>query len=412
MDIAPFRALRYNLDLLSRRGIENPAAAVTAPPYDVISPREHRALLETSEYNIAALTLGDSPGEVSPYADRRRKLDGWLRSEILVEDTEPGYYAYEIDYAMPAGGGDAAGRRRFLGLMALGKLHPFSDGVVLPHEQTFPRVVDDRLRLLDATRTHLESIFLLYADPDHAIDRLLASAAAGDASIEVEAKPGERHALYRIVAPAAVSDLQRRFEVQRPIIADGHHRYTTGIRYLAERGARVPGSAWQIMTFANLYSDGLAILATHRLAKLDGIAAGDALELLRERLDEVGEDEARDLRIETGAAAVNARFPAALRKGRTGVATTSYGLLEELVFGDWLRRYLPDHGISYYKEGTGERAALERGEGDILFRMQPVDREEFKSVVQGGEVYPHKTTYFYPKLWSGLALWRLAEVEA
>jgi len=409
MDIAPFRGLRYNLDLLARRGVENPAVAVTAPPYDVISPAEHRALLAASEYNITALTLGDAPGEISAYEERGEKLREWLRSEILVEDPEPGFYVYEIDYAMPVGG--KFERRRFLGLVALGKLCPFSDRIVLPHEQTFPKVVDDRLRLLDATRTHLESIALLYADPAHTIDRVLEGSAAGKAAVEVEAKPGERHALYRIAAPEIVSELQQLFKAQRPIIADGHHRYTMGMRYHAESGAGVPGSEWQIMTFANLYSAGLAILATHRLAKLEGITPAGALELLRERLDEVGDDEANDFRIETATEAVNVRFPAALREGRAGVGATSYALLENVVLGDWLGEHVPEGGVSYYKEGTGEEAALERGEGDVLFRMQPVDREEFQRVVQGGEVYPHKTTYFYPKLWSGLALWRLAEVE-
>lgn len=406
MDIAPFRGLRYNLASLSRGGVDNPAAAVTAPPYDVISPDEHRALLETSEYNITALTLGDTPGEISAYDGRGRKLDEWLRSEILVEDREPGFYVYEIDYAMPVGG-ESAGRRRFLGLLALGKLSPFSDRVVLPHEQTFPKVVDDRMRLLDATRTHLESIFLLYADPDESIDRVLESGAAGDSAVEVEAKPGERHALYQITDGRAVSKLQQLFENQRPIIADGHHRYTMGMRYHAEGGAGVPGSEWQIMTFANLYSDGLAILATHRLAKLEGISAASALDLLRERLEVVGDDEPRDLRIESTAGALNVRFPAAVREGRAGVETTSYALLESVILGDWLREHVSEGGVSYYKEGTGEQAALERGDGDLLFRMQPVDREEFQRVVQGGEVYPHKTTYFYPKLWSGLALWQI-----
>lgn len=408
MDIAPFRGLRFNLAALSRRGIEAPAAAVTAPPYDVISAADHRSLLEGCEYNIAALTLGETPGEVSDYESRRRKLEEWLRSETLVEDPEPGFYVYEIDYAMPAGAA-SGGRRRFLGLLGLGRLHPFGDRVVLPHEQTFPKVVDDRLRLLEETRTHLESIFLLYADPDRAIDGILAGGASGDAVVRVEAKPGERHSLHRIDDAAVTRDLQERFREQRPIIADGHHRYTTGLRYRAESGAAVPGSEWQLMTFANLFGDGLAILATHRLVRLEGLSPRAAFELLRERLEEVGEGEARDLRVETAAGAANVRFPASLRRGRSGVAATSYALLDSVVLGDWLAGYVPEGGVSYFKEGTGEQAALERGDGDVLFRMQPVDRGEFRQVVQGGEVYPHKTTYFYPKLWSGLALWRIAD---
>ncbi len=409
MNIAPFRGLRYNLALLSRRGLPDPAAAVTAPPYDVISPSEHRSFLAGSEFNITALTLGDAPGEVADYDACREKLDEWLRSGVLVEEPNPGFYVYRIDYVPPVGG-ETAGPRRFLGLVALGKLHPFSDRVVLPHERTFPKIVDDRLRLLDATRTHLESIALLYADPEHVIDRILEAAGEGEACIEVEAKPGERHALYRIDAADTVSELAELFKVQRPIIADGHHRYTMGQRFREERGAEVAGSEWQLMTFANLYGEGLAILATHRLVKLRAMDAEEAFQLLLDRLDEVGEGDSPDMRIETATRAADVRFTDALREEREGVEKTGYALLENVVLGEWLGEHVPEDGVSYYKEGTGERAALERGDGDLLFRMQPVDRAEFQRVVEGGEVFPHKTTFFYPKLWSGLALWRLTAV--
>ena len=407
MDIAPFRGLRYNLAQLESTGAT--AASLTAPPYDVLSPTEHRALLDGSEHNITRLTLGEEPGGTSAYADRGACLGSWVESGAMVEDVQPGMYVYSISYPLPgAPAGEA--NRHFLGLVALGKQHPFSDGVVLPHEETFPKVVDDRLKLLDATRTHLESIFLLYADPDRKIDTHLETAANGPAAIRVEAKPGEVHSLHPVSDPEVLAELRKLFAPQRPIIADGHHRYTMGHRYRSEMGANVPGSDWQLMTFANLYSDGLAILATHRLAKLNGLSDEDAFARILPQLETV-EDDSWDLSIESRARTVRVRFPAGLRAAAGGgAAATDYALLQNLILGEWLGEHVAEDGVSYYKEGTGESEALAAGDGDLLFRMQPVGREEFQRVVQGGEVYPHKTTYFYPKLWSGLVLWRLAEV--
>src|SRR5262249_25825967 len=197
-------------------------------------------------------------------------LRRWIAEGVLLPEADPSFYVYTIDYPVP---GDSQRRARFAGLIALGKLHPFSDGVVLPHERTFPKVVDDRLSLLDATRANLESIFLLYSDPGRKIDGLLASRARGEPAVRVEAKPGEFHALYPVCDVALFIQLTDFFAFQRPIIADGHHRYTTSVRFWAEKKEKkqaLPGSDWQMMTFANLYGDGLSILATHRLVKVNG----------------------------------------------------------------------------------------------------------------------------------------------
>ncbi len=412
MDIAPFRGLRYNTEKLIASGAADAAEAVTAPPYDVISEDDHRALLARSPMNVTALTLGLEPGAEGQYERRAEQLEAWIRDGVLVEDGEHGFYVYEIDYELPGSPGD---RRRFLGLVALGRQYPFEEGVVLRHEETFAKVVDDRLRLLEATRTHLESIFLLYADAERRIDSSLEQAANGDPVVRVEAKPREWHALYRLADAGVVRDLVDRFSPQRPIIADGHHRYTMGHRYRTETGAGVPGSAWQLMTFANLFGEGLAILATHRLVRLRGSTAAAAMERISAHLEPVpdadagGSNAARDLLVETADDRRAFRFPAELRSARKGVEATDYGLLHGYVLDDLLGGNV--ESVAYYKEGTGEAEALQSGAGDLLFRMNPVGREEFQRVVEGGGLYPHKTTYFYPKLWSGLVLWRLAERE-
>ena len=403
MEISPFRALRYD-----RTQVEGGAAVATAPPYDVISPVEHEALVRRSPWNITALTLG-VPGSSTPgYEDRAAKLEEWIAGGVLQEDAEPGFYAYTIDYVLPLCGAET--RHRFLGLLALGKLHAFEDGVVLPHEQTFPKVVDDRRRLLEAPRTHLASIFLLYSDREQRVDAILQECSSGEADIEVEAKPGEYHALHRMSDPTAIAELRELFLSQRPIIADGHHRYTMGLGYRDGAGSGVPGSNWQLMTFANLFSDGLSILATHRLVKLEGILGGEALERILLHLDEVSGDD-WDMRIESSKGSVAVRFPEAVKNARSGVSRTSYALLQDVVLGEWLKGHVREGGVTYFKESTGENEALQRGDGDLLFRMPPVGRDEFQSVVEGRETFPHKTTYFYPKLWSGLACWRLADVE-
>jgi uncharacterized protein (DUF1015 family) len=384
---------------------------VTSPPYDVISPEEHRRLLDASPFNITHVTLGSQPGNASSYSERAGLLQKWIKDGVLVSESDPSFYLYSIEYPVP---GHPQRRARFLGLIALGRLHPFSDGVVLPHERTFPKVVDDRLSLLEATRANLESIFLLYSDPGRKIDALLEARCRGEPAVRVEAKPGEFHALYPMCDVAAFIQLTDFFSFQRPIIADGHHRYTTSLRYFNERKEKkaVPGSEWQMMTFANLHGEGLSILATHRLVKLKGAIQG-ALESLLSRFEMAGgASPAPDLHIETREKKFAVRFPPQVRDGKRGAARTSYALLHDVVLGEWLSGQVDEEkGVSYFKEDTGENEALLRGEGDILFRMNPVERQEFQDVVRGGELFPHKTTYFYPKLWSGLVLWPLEEPE-
>ncbi len=409
MEIAPFRGLRYTL------AGGDTAQAVTAPPYDVISPEEHHRLLSASPHNIAHITLGSKPGEASSYEERGELLRRWIEEGVLRTDEEPSFYVNVIDYPVPgsAAPGGQPRRARFVGLIALGKLHPLTNGTVLPHERTFPKVVDDRLRLLDATRANLENIFLLYSDPDREIDRLLEAQAKGSPIVRVEAKPAEIHELYPVTDIAVFIRLIELLGAQRPIIADGHHRYTTSLRFWSERrdqGNAIPGSDWQMMTFANLRGDGLSILATHRLVKLKAFSPA-VLDRLLARFEVRAAGSAHDLQVETRDRKIPVRFPATVREGKKGVARTSYALVHDVVLGEWLRGEVEEKDIRYFKEGTGESEALARGDGEILFRMKPVDPREFEEVVQGGEVFPHKTTYFYPKLWSGLVLWQMGEPE-
>ena len=172
----------------------------------------------------------------------------------------------------------------------------------------------------------------------------------------------------------------------------------------------MPGSDWKMMTFANLRSEGVSILATHRLLKLlDPAEVPSALELLDARLEPAGDDD-WEIRVETAGEARNYRLGAEALAGKQGAAATSYGLVQDEIIGSWLAPFAGDDPeVFFYKEGTGEDDALRDGKGDLLFRMRPVGRSEFQAVIDGSEVFPHKPTYFYPKLWSGLVLWRLED---
>jgi len=418
-EISPFRALRFCAGAANGTPVgAADLSALVAPPYDVISAEEHRALLDRSPHNIVRLTLGDKPGERARYEERARLLAEWRERMVLVEEREPGLFVYGVDYAVP---GSQGRRASFRGLLTLGSLHEFAEKIVLPHERTFPDVVDDRYRLLDATRTHLELILLLYADPKREIDAILLDAARSAPDASVAAKPGETHALWAVRDPRAVERLRGLFCAQRPIIADGHHRYTTSCLYQRNRRSDPKsraGTGWQPMVLGNLFGEGLSILATHRLAALGG-REREALRVLDERLERASEGAPADLEVETRETTRRFAIPRALRAARRGVGATDYAILHDVILGDWLAPFLAQKGagegaapILYFKEGTGEREALRARKGDALFRMRPVRREEFQAVVEGGEVFPHKTTFFYPKLWSGLALWALAEPGA
>jgi uncharacterized protein (DUF1015 family) len=415
-EIAPLRALRFDPRSTGKSG-PRPLDPVVAPPYDIISPDEHRALLARSPRNIVRLTLGDRPGERADYAERARMLEAWKADGTLAEDPREALFVYGADYSIPGSKEHAS----FRGIYALGSLHDFSEGVVLPHEHTFPKVVDDRQRLLEATRTHIESILLLYSDEAGEIDRVLMEASAGPPETEVEARPGEIHSLWSIRGRAEIDRLRDLFRRQRPIIGDGHHRYTTAVRYAAAHKGD-PGAGWQPMVLGNLFGKGLSILATHRLVRVGGRIA-EALRILEERMAPTavpglaaagGRPAAFEVEMKDGRK-MGFSFPEALLASKKGVARTAYALLHDVVLGEWLKPLLAagaksgEEPIRYFKEGTGEREALLRGDGDLLFRMWPVGREEFRDAVEGGEVFPHKTTFFYPKLWSGLVLWTMAD---
>jgi uncharacterized protein (DUF1015 family) len=321
--------------------LAGPLENLVAPPYDVISDELRAELLARSPYNVVHLTLPDSEEEAA------RELEEWRSSGVLVEEP-PAVWALEQDYVGP----DGVARKRF-GLVASLKVEPYATGTVLPHERTHAGPKEERLRLLRATRVQLEPIFLLY-DGSAPLER-----PEREPDLEVE---GAR--LWRIDDPMLV----RYFDDKQLLIADGHHRYETAVAFSQEEG--FPASAQMPVVLVSTEDPGLEIFPTHRLfaepKHLESEANGGP------EVTEVTRDGSR-------------------------VVHGPEGILD-VQFVDSLGQ----EGISYTPDPEEAERRVRDGEAAVAYLLRPTRIEDVFAYARRGEVLPQKTTYFFPKLISGL----------
>jgi uncharacterized protein (DUF1015 family) len=350
-DVAPFRAVRY----------AQPSAAVVAPPYDVVTPAEREALAR-DPHNVVHLTLNDSEEEAG------RLFRAWLDEGVLVRDERPAVWALEQEYVGP----DGVGRTRG-GLVASLAVEPYG-GAVLPHERTHAGPKEGRLRLLRAARAQLEPIFLLYdgEPPLHAPAR--------PPDLEVE---GTR--LWRVGDDDGA--LCAAFAGRQLLIADGHHRYETALAYHEQE--RTPESGRMLVVLVSTTDQGLEIFPTHRVfADRPDLRAGSA-----------GEG-SHDVEAELAELASRSYAEPAVVAYASGVARTltgDAGLLDvELV-----DRFGHD-GIAYTPDWREAVRRVDDGRADAAFLLRPTRIEDVFERARRGEVLPQKTTYFFPKLLSGL----------
>jgi uncharacterized protein (DUF1015 family) len=346
-EVRPFRALRYDED------VAGPLDTLVAPPYDVISEEERQAYLRRSPHNVVHLTLPDSEEQAG------RDFREWREAGVLREE-EPAFWALEQEYTGP----DGVERIR-RGIVASLRAEPYDRRVVLPHERTHRGPKEGRLRLVQAVGAQLEPIFLLY-------DGLPPVAQpVGAPTIVAE---GTR------VWPLTETDvIKEAFADRQLLIADGHHRYETAVEF-AEQG----GSPWLMVVLVSTTDPGLMIFPTHRVAErfepsnsLLQSANGDPLAALD-----------------------------ALPPGRAGVVVYTRGgtfLAEDGGRLDTaLVESLGPQGVSYTADAQEAVAAVDEGRAQAAFLLRPTRIEDVFAVAQRGETMPQKSTYFYPKLVSGL----------
>jgi len=426
--VSPLTPLRYDLARLA-----DGLASVVAPPYDVIDAAQRRELAARNPRNVVQLILPDGEGD-SKYGHAADLLAAWRREGTLVRDGVPAFYRYDQTFA-PLDGGDAITRRGFLALV---RLSPFSERSVLPHERTLSGPKEDRLKLFRATRTNLSPGFMLYRDPRHALDAPLDTA---EPLTELATADGVRHALSRVTQRDAVRAIIEGVARSALLIADGHHRYETALRYSHEVDAAYPAAGPNaehrfFMAFlANGDDPKLVVFPTHRhIHSLAHFSFDDLLARANDTFD------VRPLAPGASADAIRGtledakgRGPsvaAAARDGRVAILTlrADVDLSRHPTLGarpEVLRRTdvavlhsaILEHILSVTPEAQAAktniwypqdaRAALDDlrgGIGDVLFVMNATPVADVRRVAEAGEVMPQKSTFFYPKVLTGLAI--------
>ncbi len=352
-EVKPFRAVRYG----ERAGS---LETLVAPPYDVISPSEREKLSARSPRNVVHLTLPDDEAEAG------RLWRRWRDDETLVEEPEAGFWWLSQDYVGP----DGVARTRE-GLVAALRAEPYESRVVLPHERTHRGPKEGRLRLLREVDAQLEPLFFLYEGTPPA------SRPGREPDLEVEGAQ-----LWRLPPDGIVEA----FADRQLLIADGHHRYETALAYHEERGT--PESAYVLAVLVSLEDPGLMIFPTHRVFERE---PSERLPSERELPDPAAAVRALDELPQDRAAAV------VYRSGETELTVDGEGELDVRLVDR-----LGHQGISYTPDWREAVRAVDSGEAQVAVLMRPTRIEDVFAVAQRGETMPQKSTYFYPKLVSGL----------
>jgi uncharacterized protein (DUF1015 family) len=431
-EIIPFKAFRYDPDQVK---LED----VLTQPYDKITPEMQTKYYERSSHNLVRIILGKT-GETdtdafNTYTRAKEYFHDWRSAGILKQDAEPGIYAYSQTFTIP-GTRDLAERR---GLIALGRIHDYSDGVVFRHEQTLSKPRADRLNLLRATQAHFGQIFMLYSDPQAEIETLLKSKIEEDPDISVLDEYETLHRVWRIHDPALIEAVQQSMREKKLLIADGHHRYETALAYRNERreqsGKADTNASYEfvMMTLIPMESRGLVILPTHRI--VHGLSTFDRERML-EAADQFFDVDRIDMRTENRSAttmlaqagehgtafvAITRQGPYLLRAKKSVVQDVLKQLPElqrnldvvqlhkimlERILGISEEAIRNQENIRYERDAFEAISWVRQG-ANVAFLMNPAKIEEIRAIAFAGEVLPQKSTDFYPKLLSGLTIYAL-----
>jgi len=417
--IEPFRALMYN------RQIAGEPARVVAPPYDLIGAARQNQLYERSPYNVVRLELAR---ETDRYGAAEKTLKDWMEANVLEQRTRPAIFQYTQTF-------DVEGRLMHrTGFIARVRLEEFDRGRILPHEKTFPAAKEDRLRLLTALQINTSSIFGLYSGTHPEIERLREQVALREPLIDLVDDLGIRNELRLIEAEDEIAIIQRELESPRILIADGHHRYETALNYRRARRHENASSEpapydYTMMTLVACDDPGLVILPTHRVVKS---LPSDAITSFAQRAREVFEvdeithrDEFRARLDDSGTGAIGVslkgsphyfllrlRDAAAMKSARPEapdeVRRLDVSVLHALVFDrifalrdDEIRK---GGNIEYTIEIGGALGAVAQGHADGAFLMNPPSIQDVERVSDAGATMPEKSTYFHPKLLTGLVM--------
>jgi uncharacterized protein (DUF1015 family) len=406
-DVQPLRALHYDLAKVGS------LTDVAAPPYDVIDPEQRERLAAQSPYNVVRIDL---PEGEDPYAEAARTLDRWRQEGAVVRDDEPALWTLTQDYTAPDG--------RILtrhGVFARVRVEDYGPGRIRPHERTHPGPKEDRLRLTRATKANLSPIFSLYDDPSGATAAVLAAARPFG---ELTDADDTVNRLGRVTDPAAIEAFQTALRPAELLIADGHHRYETARVYAEEVGGQGE-HRYVLMCLVALQDEGLTIFPTHRLIRDTTPRTQEALgSTLRERF-EVQEIDHTQLRPPDGEGPltmgyIDSFFKRAFRltlKDQASADAALQGMpkayrhldtavLEALVLKGPLGLSEDDiahlRGLGYSRTDDEALALVLSGRYDAAFFLRATPVQQVRDIASAGVNMPPKSTYFFPKVPTGL----------
>ncbi len=433
-EIRPFRALRFT-----------PAAGkmeeLVCPPYDIISESQRQAYLARNPHNIIRLELPRDGAD--PYKEAGDTLRRWLREGILCQDERPALYVYEMEFSVDGPSdlsGMHGGDRSVMGLIGLVKLEEFEKGIVLPHEETLSKAKTDRFNLMKATNCNFSDIYSLYMDDggeEEALD-VMALVAREQPLSEVTDPAGVIHRLWAITDGGVIAQIQAHLADTKLYIADGHHRYETALNYRNFlRGQGVPeGTAadYVMMMMVEMSHPGLVVFPTHRMVR--GLASFDAeavleacepyFDLVRgmavSSVDEALENAYREGRhvfgFYTGGdtftlltlrdpAVMDGLLPGLSPASRALDVTILHTLVLERLMGIDKENMANQTNLTYTRDLAEALDGVRDGLFQCSFILNPTRVSEIRDVASAGEKMPQKSTYFYPKLITGLTMNKL-----
>ncbi len=428
--LTPFCGLRYDPTIVGD------LTAVVAPPYDVIDDAARGQLYARSDFNAVRIDLSAA---TDPYADAASTLGRWRQSGALVRDAAPAVYLYAQRFPMP----DGNARERIGAIVAL----RLDRSEILRHEKTRQHAKADRLRLTEACRATLSPIMGLVSDPDWTFASITP---ARDADLDVVDEGGIRHRVWCITDPAVIGAVRARVAKRHVFIADGHHRYETALNYQAQARAALGGAAPApgaasydyIMAYLTTLEDpGLVVFPTHRVLPRIAVSAADLRRTLAQwfRVEDVPWSEANiaaasrwveteaatpgTIRLVVGMAGSPAFWrltaPAAelpfAAETPSELRALDVTALHRVIFERALGLTLDDRGgsdeIRYVQDACAALAAAERGEVQGVFLLPPTDLTAIRDVSEAGLTMPAKSTFFHPKLLTGLVFYPMDDAE-
>lgn len=418
-NIKPFKALRFNTEKSGK--IEE----LVCPPYDIINDEQRQEYIRTNDNNIIRLEL---PKGENPYDNASVILKNWLDSEILKRDEKEAVYIYEEEFT-------AYGeRKKFKGCIVRVELAEFSKGIVLPHEETLSKAKQDRFNLMKATNCNFSQIYSLYMDSEHKILNRLDRLSKGKPEVELTDNDNVTHRLWVVTDTDEISAICNDFADKKLYIADGHHRYETALNYrnyCHENNIGSGGENYVMMMLVDMEHNGLVVFPTHRLVRdLENFDAKKAMNLCKEYFDvsiksDISEIESTlrtyyeqdkkafafysggeswTLLVLKNMDIIKELLPNKSKASQGLDVTVLHTLVLEKLFGIDAENMANQINLTYTKYFEEAIESVKSGRSQCAFILNPTKVTEIRDVATAGEKMPQKSTYFYPKLITGLVM--------